>query len=229
MSRLLDEFRDLFSGQLYKHRVSTHGDRIAGFLYDDLLRLGRSAKLVSRVSAGESVVNAPNRVTGRPARRPDGTFGALVPNAEAVSRAPYEVLRGPIARLEIGTEVKILATKMIAQIDRVLTDLENQARNLEKQNARSIRIAIVGVNFASAYTGHEGDRSFVAKAVPRREAPAIVQRIATIRSAYDEVLILRYAATNRLPYRFAWVDRLRTLNEYNSILLRVSDEYEARF
>jgi hypothetical protein len=46
---------------------------------------------------------------------------------------------------------------------------------------------------------------------------------------YHELLILPFSATNSPPYQFSWVDLPRTTNEYNAILLRVSDEYEASF
>lgn len=230
MPLLLDAFEALYRGKVYKHRVSTHGDRIAGFLYDDLLTLGRSATLVQRIKEHEAVVNNANRVTGRPGRRPDGTFGAIVPGAGHSISTPYLVSRGPIAQLEIGAEVKIFATKMVAQVDRVLGDLENQARVLTKQNPGAIRIAIVGVNHADAYTGREGKRSFVAKVPPSRESAQIIAKVhVEVGSFYDELLILPYSATNRRPYLFDWVDSAQTVQEYNSILLRVSNLYQARF
>jgi hypothetical protein len=230
MALLLDAFQALYTGQVYKHRISTHGDKVAGFLYDDLLALGRSLKLVHRITSGEAVVNNMNRITGRPGRRPDGTFGVVVPGANAVIRAPYLVLRGPVAQLQIGTEVKIFATKMIAQVDRVLCDLWRQSNILERQNQNATRVAIVAVNHALEYTGWEGARFTHAKVAPSRDAAEIIRRVNTeIAPLYRELLILPYVATNRPPYGFSWVDRNRTLQEYNSILVRISDEYEARF
>lgn len=230
MPLLLDAFEKLFTGQLYKHRISTHGDKVAGFLYDDLLQLARSPKLVQRINASDTVVNNANRVTGRPGRRPDGTFGELVPGAPTMACPPYLVRRGPIAQLQIGAEVKIMATKMIAQIDRVLGNLEDQARVLTTQSRDSIRVAIVGVNHAPGYTGWEGKRSFDADDPPAREAADAIHRvIARIAPLYDELLILPYSATNRPPYQFAWMNAARTLQEYNAILLRVSGEYQRRF
>src|SRR4051812_36426671 len=127
MALLLDAFQSLFNGKLYKHRSSTQGDKVAAFLYDDLLALGRSSKLVERIQLQESVLNNAGKVFGRPGRRPDGTFGTLVPGAIAEVCPPYTTARGPLARLEIGVEVKIMATKMIAQVDRVLSDLDKQS------------------------------------------------------------------------------------------------------
>jgi hypothetical protein len=230
MALLLDAFESLYTGQVYKHRISTHGDRIAGFLYDDLLALGRSPKLVHRITNGEAVVNNMNRVTGQPGRRPDGTFGVLVPGTKGVTRPPYVVLRGPIAQLQIGAEVKIFATKMIAQVDRVLCDLWRQSHILGQQNQSATRVAIVAVNHALEYTGWEGARFTDAKVAPSRDAAEIIRRVhVEIAPLYRELLVLPYVATNRPPYRFSWVDRNRTLQEYNSILVRVSDEYEMRF
>ncbi len=230
MPLLLDAFQALFTGQLYKHRISTHGDRIAGFFYDDLLTLARSPKLVQRIEQRQLVVNNQGKVFGRPARRPDGTFGVLVPGAAPEVCPPYTTSRGPLAQLQIGAEVKIMATKMVAQVDRVIGDLEKQARSITKQNKAAIRLAIVGVNHAPEYTGWEGKRSFIAKSAPAQEAADILRRIDTeVRPLYDEVLVLPYSATNRPPYHFTWVNPTHTLHEYNSILLRVSDEYEERF
>jgi hypothetical protein len=230
MALLLDAFEALFTGQVYKHRIPTHGDRIAGFLYDDLLALARSPKLVQRIQQREIVVNNRGKVFGRLGRRPDGTFGVLVPGAEPELCPPYATCRGPLAQLQIGTEVKIMATKMTAQVDRVLGDLEKQSRHLSRQNKAAVRVAIVGVNHAPAYTGWEGTRSFIAKVAPAQEAGEIIRRVETeIRPLYDELLILPFSATNRPPYHFSWVNQTRTLHEYNSILVRVSEEYQARF
>lgn len=230
MALLLDAFEELFSGRLYKHRISSQGDKVAAFLYDDLLALGRSPKLVQRIQAHLSVSNNAGKVLGRPGRRPDGTFGALVPGAVATVGEPYITPCGPLARLEIGTEVKIMATKMIAQVDRVMTGLSTQATSLASQNKAAIRVAIVGVNHAPAYTGWEGDRSFIAKTAPGQEATETIRRVETkIRSLYDELLILPFSATNSPPYHFSWVNKTRTAQEYNSILFRISDAYEERF
>src|SRR5438034_9695715 len=137
---LLAQFRRTFEGQPYLHRRSTTGDKIAEFLYDDLAALNRSAKLVARVMSRQVVVNTRNRVTGRVGRRGDGTFGERVPTVDALLVPGYVVARGAVADVEIGTEVKTLATKMIAQIDRVMTDLENQANTFRTLNPRALRV-----------------------------------------------------------------------------------------
>ena len=45
---------------------------------------------------------------------------------------------------------------------------------------------------------------------------------------YDEFLILRYRATNEPPYPFEWVDYQDAVQEYGSILTRISRNYDQR-
>src|ERR1051325_6071802 len=106
---LLNTFRDLFKGTQYKHRDSSLGDLVASQLYEDLVTLGKSEKLVGRVRTHERVVNLANKAVGRPSRRGDGTFGELVPTAIAITEAGLLVSRGEVANIEIGAETKILA------------------------------------------------------------------------------------------------------------------------
>ncbi len=82
---LLKAFRELFEDRLYNHRKSTLGDYVASRFYEDLLSTDKSPKLVERINAGERVVNAKNVMTGKKARRGDGTFGELVPVAGPVT------------------------------------------------------------------------------------------------------------------------------------------------
>lgn len=126
---LLRTFRGLFEGKPYLHRKSNLGDLVASQLYEDLVTINKSAKLVERVQHHERVVNMRNVMTGKPARRGDGTFGELVPAAIAVTEKGMLVARGPVATIEIGAETKILAKAMIKQIDRVISDLINQSRS----------------------------------------------------------------------------------------------------
>src|SRR5882724_10974522 len=126
--KLLDAFRDLFEGKIYKHRDSSLGDLVASQLYEDLVLLNKSEKLNLRVQKNERVVNLSNKTVGRPSRRGDGTFGELVPTAVAVTEAGLLVARGEIANIEIGAETKILAKAMIKQIDRVIGDLTRQVQ-----------------------------------------------------------------------------------------------------
>jgi hypothetical protein len=66
---LLQTFKKLFEGTQYKHRDSSLGDLVASQLYEDLIALGKSEKLVERVKKHERVVNLANRAIGRRSRR----------------------------------------------------------------------------------------------------------------------------------------------------------------
>ena len=227
---LLRAFEKVFNGRQYKHRVSTTGDLIASCLYEDLLSLGDSKKFLERVKSQMCVVNTSNLIKGKKGRRGDGTFGRIVPGIQARSVEGYSVSRGPVANLEIGCEVKILATKMIAQIDRVTTDLRNQADVFRKLNPNCIAIGIVGVNHALEYVGREGKRSYVAKKPPAKESAEIIRRLdRDVRAKYDEFLVLPYSATNKSPFPFSWKRERETADEYASLLVRVCDSYERRF
>lgn len=111
--KLLERFRGLFDGQVYRHRDSTNGDKVALELFEDLLDLRRSQKYVSRATAGSRVVNTRNLVTGKENRRGDGSFGELLPHLQPQATPGFNVPRGPIANIEIGVETKILAKAMI--------------------------------------------------------------------------------------------------------------------
>ena len=230
MNALLKAFRTTFEGSVYRHRDSTLGDRLAAFLYDDLRSLEHSALLVGRIDNAEEVVNTRNRITGRDGRRGDGTFGQLIPGATWRTAPPYTVKRGPVATLRIGTEVKIVGTKKLAQIDRVITDLNSQADTFRTQTKAAITVGIAGVNFAGEYTSYEAERVFAAKYPPSRDAPEVVRKLRQLAApAYDELLILRFKATNRAPFLFEWVNEQETTMEYNSALVRISNEYDDRF
>ena len=210
--------------------MSTTGDTIAGYLYEDLLELRQSTKLVRRIKNGDVAVNTGNQIKGKRGRRGDGTFGRVVPGQPLIGTLGLLVARGLVAHLEIGTEVKIGATKLIAQVDRVINDLSNQARVFRSHNPNVIAVAIVGVNYADSYIGWEKDRMFFAKVAPGREASDFSNRIErAVEKQYDELLILKFKATNTEPYNFAWLNRAETEQLYGSALVRISAEYERRF
>ncbi len=78
--------------------------------------------------------------------------------------------------------------------------------------------------------GYEKDRAYPAVIPPAREAPKVIPRLEErIRSKYDELLILRFKATNSAPYPFEWVDRDETYRLYGAALLRISKLYDERF
>lgn len=147
----------------------------------------------------------------------------------------YTVARGPVATVEIGVEVKILAKAMIKQIDRVQNDLANQVVNFKRKagSSRPICVGIVGINYAEVTTSYEGDRSYRTDGGvykhPIQEGEQARTRLESVRSLYDELLVLRYKAINEPPYPFEWVNRRDTELEYGAVLIRVSNEYQKRF
>lgn len=231
---LLRTFRGLFEGQPYRHRIANLGDMVASQLYEDLAGLGKSAKLAERVQNRECVVNLKNLMTGKPSRRGDGTFGELVPAAVALTEKGLLVARGPVATIEIGGETKILAKAMIKQIDRVITDLTNQATQFKRGGGDPICVAFVGINFAERYVSFEGRKKWPTDGKkykhPIQEAAQAEQRLKERASlAFDEFQFLRFRASNAKPFPFDWVDLAQTEMEYSSVLTRVSREYDRRF
>ncbi len=231
---LLKTFRSLFEGKPYLHRKSNLGDLVASQLYEDLIALNKSAKLVERVQHHERVVNQKNLMTGKPSRRGDGTFGELVPAAVARTEKGMLVARGPVATIEIGAETKILAKAMIKQIDRVITDLINQSTQFQSGGGNPICVAFVGINFAEQYVSFEGRKRWPTDGKkykhPIQEASQAEQRLKEKASpAFDEFQILRFRATNTRPFPFEWDDLSKTEMEYSSVLTRASREYDRRF
>ncbi len=231
---LLRTFRELFEGHKYEHRNSTLGDLVAGQLYEDLVALGRSSKLVGRVQNQQCVVNVGNKAVGKKSRRGDGTFGELVPTAVAVMADGALVGRGEIANIEIGAETKILAKAMIKQIDRVIGDLIRQVEEFKKTGGQPICVGLVGVNYASSYTSYEGDRAWPTdgrkhKHPLQEAADAEARVLAKAAPLFDEFQILRFHATNVPPFPFDWHDYAQTAKEYSSLLVRLSREYDRRF
>lgn len=230
--RLLDGFRQIFEGQAYRHRSSTHGDRLARLVYEDLYTLGRSALLKKRIDDIDCVVNITNRVTGIKVRRGDGTFGESLPTVPGVKEPGFLVGIGPTANVQIGIEVKIIATAMIKQIDRVITSLRDQALQFKSRNPSAITMAIIGVNHAARYSSYEGDRVFVAEGSrsPEAEAAKAIQRLdAGAQLDYDEFIVLPFQATNSEPFPFDWMNFVSTENLYSAALIRTLRLYEARF
>ncbi|MDP9185774.1 MAG: hypothetical protein M3O72_00255 [Verrucomicrobiota bacterium] len=231
---LLRIFRDLFEGKPYLHRKSNLGDLVASQLYEDLVSINKSARLVERVQRHERVVNLRNIMTGKPGRRGDGTFGELVPAAIAITEKGMLVARGPVATIEIGAETKILAKAMIKQIDRVITDLINQVNEFKRRGGNPISVGFIGINFADQYVSFEGRKRWPTDGKkykhPIQEAAQAEQRLNDkARPAFDEFQILRFRATNAKPYPFDWVDLGKVELEYSALLTRVSREYDRRF
>jgi hypothetical protein len=94
--RLLTEFRRLFEGKIYKHRASNQGDFVAMHLYEDLVTVQRSPKLIeATVLRKDRVVNAQNRRRGVDARRGDGTFGEIIPGENGYFQRQLYGWKGP--------------------------------------------------------------------------------------------------------------------------------------
>lgn len=235
--RLLDEFQNLFSGRIYRHRDSSLGDFVAMHLYEDLVTLGKSTKLLERARSGDWGLNTANRRQGIKARRGDGTFGEIVPGEKVVHDSGYAIPRGKVATVEIGVEVKILAKAMIKQIDRVIGDLQKQVSEFKRGGGSStpICVGIVGVNHTKSYTSFEGTRSFTTDGSgtyrhPYQEALEAERRLSSLAAPhYDEFIILHFEATNDDPYPFTWTNFTLTSQNYASALVRISREYDRRF
>jgi hypothetical protein len=241
--QLLDQFRTLFVLGPYKHRVSTNGDRVALRFYEDIYELGRSRSFTARVDDGLAVLNAANTRRGVAARRGDGSFGELVPGVPPSPVDGFHLARGPIAEIEIGIEVKILAKAMIKQIDRVVSDLTGQVAHFRAKGGNPITIGIVGVNHAEHYRSFEGERVHPTDGKvhkhPFQEAAEATDRLRRLAApAFDEFLVMPFRATNHRgapaadmafqPYDFDWVDQRAIELDYGAILARVSQRYEAR-
>ena len=232
--RLLTRFRSLFDGKRYLHRNSSLGDSVAWCLPEDLYELGRSPKLTAAVEEHARVLNVENRLRGIKARRGDGTFGELIPQAAIAIVPGFKVARGPVATVEIGVEVKILAKAMIKQIDRVMTDLQNQRRQFLTAGGNPITVAVIGINCASSYVSYEGERTWPTDGRknkhPSQEAIEAERRLKDrVASEFDEFLILRFRAGNVEPYPFEWLDPYQTELDYGAALTRVLRKYEQRF
>ena len=232
--RVLEEFRRLFDGTLYRHRRSNLGDFVAMQFYEDLVQVERSEKLSGRVDSKVWVVNVANRRVGVRARRGDGTFGEIIPGEHAVTEPGYRVARGRVATVEIGVEVKILAKAMIKQTDRVMGDLEKQITQFRKGGGDPLCVAIVGINHAEYTVSYEGDREYRTDGRqnrhPIQEAEEAENRLINgVAPYFDEFIVLKYRATNEAPFPFEWVDYQETMQEYGSSLVRISREYDRRY
>lgn len=142
--------------------------------------------------------------------------------------------RGTTAEVELGAEVKILAKAMIKQIDRVMNDLRSQASHLQEKSPRALTIGIAAVNFADHYISHEGERRYPTDGSggnphPSQEGPKAELRLRAVEDRFTEFLQIGFRATNEPPYPFEFVAPTRVQNDYGSILVRLSREYDRRF
>lgn len=205
-------------------------------LYEDLIAVKRSSKFVDAViTRRDHVLNVQNKRLGVEARRGDGTFGEIIPGEMPIIDPGFLVGRGPLATVEIGVEVKVLAKAMIKQIDRVTNDLRNQTTQFRHGGGNPICVAIVGINCALTTVGYEGERPFPTTGKqgflhPYQEAPAAERRLRANAAPYfDEFLILKFKATNSPPFPFDWVDYQETRLDYAAALSRIGARYQQRF
>jgi hypothetical protein len=214
--------------------ISTSTDsRLLGLLRAHVDRLQPAARS-GRPGFGQTMAQNTKSPVGVNRRRGDGTFGELVPAAEAISQEGFVVARGPVATIEVGAETKILAKAMIKQIDRVVGDLIRQTGEFRKHSGNPICIGLVGVNSAEQYTSFEGPRTYSTdgrkEKHPKQEAEEAISRLEhRARPSFNEFLILRFNATNVPPFPFTWVHERHTVMEYSALLTRVSREYDRRF
>jgi hypothetical protein len=234
--RLPTEFRRLFEGKVYRHRDSSQGDFVAMHLYEDLITVNRSPKLIdAAINRKDRVLNVQNKRRGVAARRGDGTFGEIIPGETPIIDNGYLVARGPIATVEIGVEVKVLAKAMIKQIDRVINDLRNQVVQFKRGGGNPICVAVIGINQAESTVGYEGVRPFPTTGKqgfqhPYQEAFEAERRLqAEAAPEFDEFLVLRFKATNAPPYPFKWANYNETRLDYAAALSRISARYQQRF
>ncbi len=232
--RLLAEFKALFEGRQYRHRHSSQGDWVAHHLYEDIYNLGKSKPFVAGVDSRERVLNVQNKRRGVKARRGDGTFGELIPNNTPIVDPGFKVARGPIANVEIGVEVKFLAKAMIKQIDRVMNDINGQVAQFQRGAGNPICVAVVGINQAEKTVSYEGERPWPTDGRkfphPIQEAKEAENRLmAEIKPKVDELIILKYKASNEDPYPFEWASYVDTVQDYGAALIRISRDYDIRF
>ena len=125
---------------------------------------------------------------------------------------------------------------MIKQIDRVTGDLLKQVAHFKRGGQTAVSVGIVGINHASYTVGTRvsGRREQPGKGGflhPFQEAGDAERRLrADAAPAFDEFVILRYRATNEIPFMFEWVDyEVRLGRTMRQLYSHYSREYQGRF
>ena len=233
--RLIQHFEAAFNRKHYIHRNQAVSTNMAAEFYDDLYECRLSQLYNQRIDGRERVLSITHQAIGIPMRRGDAALGPLV-HGQAFETAPGSaVARGPIASVEIGIEVKIVAKAMVKQIDRVVSDLRRQVEQFREQGDRALSIGIVGINWALEYTSYEGDRSYKTDGRsnnrhPFQEAATVIDRLQRDAApAFSEFLILEFLATNEPPYPFQWRNAGRIDLLYGAALTRIAQQYQSRF
>lgn len=240
--RVLDGIERLFRGVEYHPRRSTQGDAVAAELYEDLFAVSKikfpTGKYVGRVLTGSHVLNPKNRTVGMTIRRGDGTFGDIVPVGAPILVPGFSVKRWHNASVDIGAEVKMLATAQQRQARRVENDLRDQVEHFQNRQGshrpKPLTVAIVGVNHAQQFSSRIGKMVTPTTGKgstrhPFQEAAAATKTVLSAKPLYYEFLLVDYVATNNSPFSFAFLNRNKVLLEYGALLARLATEYEARF
>lgn len=97
-----------------------------------------------------------------------------------------------------------------------------------------ITVGIIGINQSPHYVSFEGDREWPTDGKkhkhPIQEAAEAEKRLVQrVSGDFDEILILRFRATNLAPYPFEWVDQSKTEADYGAALVRILRKCEQRF
>jgi len=108
-------------------------------------------------------------------------------------------------------------------------------------------VSTIAVNHAPHTVGYEGSRAWPTGWIenvdaatgktkrqyhphPIKEADEAIKRLnEDVRPYYDEMIVLRYQATNEPPFPFAWLDPATTQREYAAALTKISRAYEQQF
>ncbi len=229
--RLLERFKNTFFGTRYDHRNSSLGNIIGRELFEDLVSHSGSAAYVDHVQHGKTVVNRGGKIhTPRAIRRNDSILGRPPAGFTLAPPPPgCSVFEGPVAEPRVGCELKILAKSQLKQIGRVISDLERFADRMKSLNQRCINVAVVGVNYESDYVGWEGDRPYRHKLTANEPEIVSARLSGALLDRYDELLILRFRATNQSEYPFSWVHPKEVDLDYGAALTRIGELYQNRF
>jgi hypothetical protein len=183
------------------------------------------------VQHGRTVVNRGGKIhTPRAIRRNDSILGRPPAGFTLAPPPPgFSVLEGPVAEPRVGCELKILAKSQLKQIGRVISDLERFADRMKSLNDRCINTAVVGVNYESDYVGWEADRPYRHKLTSNEPEIVSARLTEALLDRYDELLILRFRATNQSAYPFSWVQLKQVDLDYGAALTRIGELYQSRF
>jgi hypothetical protein len=183
------------------------------------------------VEQGRTVVNRGGKIhTPKAIRRNDSILGRPPAGFTLAPLSPgFSVFEGPVADPRVGCEVKILAKSQLKQIGRVISDLERFVDRMKSLNQRCLNVAVVGVNYESDYVGWEGERPYRHKLTSNEPEIVSARLTEALLNRYDELLILRFRATNQPAYPFDWLHPKQVDLDYGAALTRIGELYQGRF